>query len=77
VRGYRACSVEQLADYWHRQFFPLVLRLTSLQTNTHHIDKNKPVSRRFELSSRITLTSEPLDPWIILLIQDVMNQNRS
>lgn len=77
VRGYRACSVEQPADYWHHQLFPLVLQLIFLQTNTHHVDKNRPVSRRSELSSRTILTSEPLDPWILLHIQDMVNQHRS
>lgn len=77
ARGYWACFVKQPIDYWRRQSFPLVLQLTSLQTNTHHVDKNQPVSRRFELSSRNTLTSEPLDPWIVLPIQDVLSQHRS
>lgn len=49
----------------------------TLRPLTEHVDKNKPVSQRFELSSRISLTSEPLDPWMLIHNQDEMNQNRS
>jgi hypothetical protein len=57
VRSYWACFVKQPTDHWHRHLFPLVLQVTFPQTNTHHVDKNRPVSRRSELSSRIFLTS--------------------
>jgi hypothetical protein len=40
------------------------------------MDKDRPVLRRSEPSSRTTLTGEQPDPWDLLQPQDVMSRHR-
>src|ERR1051325_3200348 len=63
----------------HQRFVhpgPLVLRTNLLNFSTTTEDKDQPVSRRSEPSSRTTLISEQLNPWDLLQPQDVMSRHR-
>ena len=55
---------------------PLVLGNDPIKYPTPAVDKDQTVSRRFEPSSRITLTGEQPDPWDLLQPQDVMSRHR-
>src|ERR1700677_4952407 len=55
---------------------PLVLGTDPLNTPTPTADRDQPVSRRFEPSSRTTLIGEQPNPWDLLQPQDVMSRHR-
>ncbi len=55
---------------------PLVLGSTSLKRLTPTADRDQPVSRRSEPSSRITLIGEQPNPWELLHPRDVMSRHR-
>ena len=55
---------------------PLVLGNDPIKYPTPAVDKDQTVSRRFEPSSRTTLTGEQPDPWDLLQPQDVMSRHR-
>ena len=67
---------EQLVDQRLVQSDPLVLGSSSLKTRTLVVDKDQPVSRRFEPSSRSTLIGEQPNPWELLHPQDVLSRHR-
>src|SRR3989339_959862 len=63
----------------HQRFVhsgPLVLGTTSLKLLTPAADRDQPVSRRFEPSSRTTLIGEQPNPWNLLQLRDVMSRHR-
>ena len=55
---------------------PLVLRLIPVKFRTPTPDRDRPVSRRSEPSSRTTLIGEQPNPWELLHPQDVMSRHR-
>ena len=55
---------------------PLVLGTALLKYPAPTMDKDRPVLRRSEPSSRTTLTGEQPDPWDLLQPQDVMSRHR-
>ena len=63
----------------HQRFVPpgpLVLGRASLKPPTPIADRDRPVSRRSEPSSRTALTGEQPDPWDLLQPQDAMSRHR-
>src|SRR5262245_11035763 len=55
---------------------PLVLGAAPRPSATPTADRDRPVSRRSEPSSRTTLTGEQPDPWDLIQPQDVMSRHR-
>jgi len=55
---------------------PLVLRLSTFNSSTPMVDRDRTVSRRSEPSSRTTLIGEQPNPWNLLQLQDVMSRHR-
>src|SRR5213596_3703138 len=55
---------------------PLVLGTNPLNSPTPTADRDRPVSRRSEPSSRTTLIGEQPNPWELLHPQDVMSRHR-
>src|SRR3989338_767359 len=55
---------------------PLVLGSTSLKRFTPTVDKDQPVSRRSEPSSRTFLIGEQPNPWGLLQSQDKASRHR-
>ena len=55
---------------------PLVLRKDLLNRPTPTPDRDRPVSRRSEPSSRTTFIGEQPNPWELLHPQDVMSRHR-
>src|SRR5512139_1491314 len=55
---------------------PLVLGAAPLKSPSPTADRDRPVSRRSEPSSRTTLTGEQPDPWDLIQPQDVMSRHR-
>ena len=55
---------------------PLVLGAAPLKFPTTTADRDRPVSRRSEPSSRTTLIGEQPNPWDLLQPQDVMSRRR-
>jgi hypothetical protein len=55
---------------------PLVLGAALFNSLTPTADRDRPVSRRSEPSSRTTLTGEQPDPWDLLRPQDVTSRHR-
>jgi hypothetical protein len=55
---------------------PLVLGAVPLNSLAPTADRDRPVSRRSEPSSRTTLTGEQPDPWDLLQPQDVTSRHR-
>ena len=51
---------------------------TAVNSQTSHltIDRNQPVSQRFELSSRTALIGEQPNLWNLFQLQDAMSQHR-
>ena len=56
---------------------PLVLRTTPLKIPTLTTDRDRPVSRRSEPSSRSALMGEQTNPWDLLQPQDALSRHRS
>ena len=55
---------------------PLVLKKNPRKFRTPTADRDRPVSRRSEPSSRTTLMGEQPNPWDLLQPQDVMSRHR-
>ena len=55
---------------------PLVLRNALIKCPAPAVDKDQTVLRRFEPSSRTSLTGEQPDPWDLLQPQDEMSRHR-
>ena len=55
---------------------PLVLGAAPLNSLTPTADRDRPVSRRSEPSSRTALTGEQPDPWDLVQPQDAMSRHR-
>ena len=55
---------------------PLVLKKNLLKFRAHTADRDRPVSRRSEPSSRTTFIGEQPNPWELLHPQDVMSRHR-
>src|SRR6218665_3629235 len=55
---------------------PLVLKKRLLKFRTPTADRDRPVSRRSEPSSRTTFIGEQPNPWELLHPQDVMSRHR-
>src|SRR5215831_4966325 len=55
---------------------PLVLRGDSLKLPLPTVDRDRPVSRRSEPSSRTALMGEQPNPWDLLQPQDAMSRQR-
>ena len=66
----------QLVHQSYVQLNPLVLKLNLLKFRTPTADRDRPVSRRSEPSSRTTFIGEQPNPWELLHPQDVMSRHR-
>ena len=66
----------QPAHQWSVRPNPLVLRKDSLKGPTPTEDRDRPVSRRSEPSSRTALIGEQPNPWDLLQPQDAMSRHR-
>src|SRR5919109_4518824 len=55
---------------------PLVLKMNLRKFRTPTPDRDRPVSRRSEPSSRTTFIGEQPNPWDLLQPQDVMSRHR-
>src|SRR5512132_3215012 len=55
---------------------PLVLEAAPLKSPAPTADRDRPVSRRSEPSSRTTLMGEQPNPWDLLQPQDVTSRHR-
>src|SRR3989304_9573019 len=75
--GYPAMPLaEQLAHQRSVPLGPLVLERAPLKSATPTTDRDRPVSRRSEPSSRTALTREQPDPWDLLQPQDATSRHR-
>ena len=75
--GYPAMLLaKQLAHQRSVHPGPLVLRTTPLKSPAPTPDRDQPVSRRFEPSSRNALTAEQADPWDLVQPQDAPSRHR-
>ena len=76
----RSYSAVLLAEQQIHQRFvlsgPLVLGKNPLKQLTPTADRDQPVSRRFEPSSRTSLIGEQPNPWDLLQPQDEMSRHR-
>ena len=77
VHSYPAVPLaRQLGHQSYVQPNPLVLRLTLLKFRTPTVDRDRPVSRRSEPSSRTAFIGEQPNPWELLHPQDAMSRHR-
>jgi hypothetical protein len=63
----------------HQRFVhpgPLVLRTAPLKLPAPTPDRDQPVSRRFEPSSRTALMAEQANPWDLIQPQDATSRHR-
>ncbi len=75
--GYPAMPLaRQLAHQRSVHPGPLVLGAAPLKSLTPTADRDRPVSRRSEPSSRTALTGEQPDPWDLVQPQDAMSRHR-
>jgi hypothetical protein len=76
-RGYPAMLLaEQLAHQRSVHSGPLVLRAAPLKSPTPTADRDRPVSRRSEPSSRAALMGEQPNPWDLIQPQDATSRHR-
>ena len=76
-RSYPALLLaEQLAHQRSVHSGPLVLGAAPLNLPAPTADRDRPVSRRSEPSSRTALTGEQPDPWDLVQPQDAMSRHR-
>jgi hypothetical protein len=76
-RSYPAMLLaEQLAHQRSVHPGPLVLGTAPLNLPAPTADRDRPVSRRSEPSSRTALTGEQPDPWDLLQPQDATSRHR-
>jgi hypothetical protein len=74
---YRAMPLaRQLAHERFVQPGPLVLGPTPRNSLTPTVDRDRPVSRRSEPSSRTALMGEQPNPWDLVQPQDAMSRHR-
>ena len=66
----------QLVHQRFVHFGPLVLKAAPLNHPTPVADRDRPVSRRSEPSSRTALIGEQPNPWDLLQPQDAMSRHR-
>ena len=66
----------QLAQHWFVHSGPLVLGAAPLKFPTPTADRDRPVSRRSEPSSRTALMGEQPNPWDLIQPQDAMSRHR-
>ena len=66
----------QLVHHRFSYLGPLVLEIVPLKSPTPTVDRDRPVSRRSEPTSRTLLTGEQPDPWDPLQPQDAMSRHR-
>src|SRR4029078_8995873 len=77
VHSYRAVPLaRQLANQRDVLPNPLVLKKNLRKFRTPTADRDRPVSRRSEPSSRTTFIGEQPNPWELLHPQDVMSRHR-
>jgi hypothetical protein len=75
--GYPAMPLaRQLAHHWFVHPGPLVLGTAPLKFLTPTADRDRPVSRRSEPSSRTALMGEQPNPWDLVQPQDAMSRHR-
>jgi hypothetical protein len=67
---------EQLAHQRSVHSGPLVLGAALLKSLTPTADRDRPVSRRSEPSSRTALMDEQSNPWDLIQPQDAMSRHR-
>lgn len=65
---------QQLAHQGMAHLGPLVLKANSLKNPTLTADRDQPVLRRFEPSSRSALMGEQTNPWNLLQLQDALSR---
>src|SRR5512139_2556153 len=76
-RGYPAMHLAvQLAHQRLVHPGPLVLGTAPRKSPAPTADRDRPVSRRSEPSSRTALTGEQPDPWDLIQPQDAMSRHR-
>ena len=76
-RSYPAMLLaEQLAHQRSVHSGPLVLGAAPLKFLTPTADRDRPVSRRSEPSSRTALMGEQPNPWDLIQPQDAMSRHR-
>ena len=76
-RSYPAMPLaRQLANQRSVHSGPLVLGTAPFKSLTPTVDRDRPVSRRSEPSSRTALTGEQPDPWDLLQPQDATSRHR-
>ena len=76
-RSYPAMPLaRQLAHQRSVHSGPLVLGTAPFKSLTPTVDRDRPVSRRSEPSSRTALTGEQPDPWDLIQPQDAMSRHR-
>ena len=69
--------MKQLLNHWPGIPGPFVQWDSTAKLNIYDsLDRIKPVSRRFKLSSRWSLCKEQLRPWNLVQLQDDQNQHR-
>ena len=66
----------QLAHQQSVHSGPLVLRAAPLKSPAPTADRDRPVSRRSEPSSRTALMGEQPNPWDLIQPQDAMSRHR-
>ena len=66
----------QLVHHWSVPPGPLVLGRAPLKSPAPAEDRDRPVSRRSEPSSRTALMGEQPNPWDLLQPQDAMSRHR-
>jgi len=77
AHGYPAMLLaEQLAHQRCVHPGPLVLRTAPLKSPAPTPDRDQPVSRRFEPSSRNALMAEQANPWDLIQPQDASSRHR-
>ena len=75
--GYRAMPLaRQLAHQRSVQPGPLVLGPAPRKSLAPTVDRDRPVSRRSEPSSRTALMGEQPNPWDLIQPQDAMSRHR-
>ena len=77
VRGYPAMPLARQLE--HQRYVhpgPLVLKKNLRKFRAPTVDRDRPVSRRSEPSSRTTFIGEQPNPWELLHPQDVMSRHR-
>jgi hypothetical protein len=76
-RSYPAMPLaRQLAHQRSVHLGPLVLEADSLKSPAPTVDRDRPVSRRSEPSSRTALMGEQPNPWDLIQPQDAMSRHR-